>query len=194
MKVDDTQMIAKWETLDSNFLGNYKVFDLYRKTRKHPKTRKVGDFTALVATDWVNIIPITVEQEIVLVEQYRHGIDAITLEIPAGIMEANENPKAAAERECIEETGYIGKSEAILLGKSRSNPAFLNNYCYHYLWLDCELKQEQHLDENEDIRIVKIPLSAIKNYIAENKIEHSLAISAFYHFFNRQSLAATSAG
>jgi len=176
-------MIEKWKTIDSKFLGNYKIFDLYKKTREHPKTGKSSDFTVLLAKDWVNIIPITVNKEIILVEQFRHGADEITLEIPAGIMEENENPQEAAQRECVEETGYIGKSEAFFIGKSRTNPAFLNNYCYHYLWLECELKQEQKLDENEDIKIAKIPLSKIKNYIAENKIEHSLAIAAFYHFF-----------
>jgi hypothetical protein len=53
--------------------------------------------------------------------------------------------------------------------------------------LDCELKQEQNLDDNEDIRIVKIHLSEVKKYISENKIEHSLAVSAFYHFFTNHN-------
>ena len=176
-------MLKKWKTVNSEFIGNYKVFDLFLKKRENPKTGKTSDFTTLIANDWINIIPITVNKEVVLVEQYRHGTDEISLEIPAGIMEENENPRKAAERECAEETGFIGKSEAIFLGKCRSNPAFLNNYCYHFLWLDCELIQEQNLDENEDIRVVRVPLSEIKNYISENKIDHSLVISAFYHFF-----------
>lgn len=174
-------MIEKWKTFDSQFRGNYKVFDIYTKKREHPITKKTGEFTALAANDWVNIIPITAEKEVIFVEQYRHGIDEISLEIPAGVMEIGENPRDAAERECKEETGFVGKKAAIFLGKVRPNPAFLNNFCHLFLWLDCEQKFTQNLDENEDIRILKIPLAEIKNMILDGKINHSLAIDAFFY-------------
>jgi len=174
--------IAKWKTIGTDFCGNYKVFDIYKKQREHPKTKVISEFTALSAPGWVNIIPITTNNEIILVEQYRHGIDDISLEIPAGIMEKNEEPRIAAERECKEETGYVGEGDAILLGTVRPNPAFLDNFCHHFLWKNCQLKLQQNLDENEDINVVKVPLSEIKNLIIEKKINHTLVLSAIFFF------------
>lgn len=170
--------LKKWETIGSEHIGNFKVFDLYVKKRVNAKTNKASNFTSLEAPNWVNILAITKNQEIILVEQYRHGIDDFSLELPAGVMELDEDSRSAAERECIEETGYEGENEAILLGKVRANPAFLNNYCFHYLWENCELKYSQNLDENEDIRVILKPMSEVTKLIKEGKLQHTLTLSA----------------
>ena len=175
-------MHKKWKTISTEFIGNFRIFELFQYEREHPKTHKISNFFGLNSTNWVNIIPITKDNEIILVEQYRHGIDASAIEIPAGLIEKNEEPKFAAMRECIEETGYEGEGEAIFLGKVRPNPAFLNNYCYHYLWLNCEKKYAQNLDENEDINVLKVSFDEIKKMINRNEIDHSLVISALYHY------------
>ncbi len=175
-------MIEKWKTLSQKLIGNFRIFDLFQYERKHPKTHKISSFYGLNSVNWVNIIPITKDDEIILVEQYRHGIDATSLEIPAGLVELNEEPKNAAMRECIEETGYQGEGEATFLGRVRPNPAYLNNFCYHYIWLNCEKKYEQNLDENEDINVIKLPFNQIKNMIESGEIDHSLVISALYYF------------
>jgi 8-oxo-dGTP pyrophosphatase MutT (NUDIX family) len=178
-------MIEKWETLSKEFIGNFKIFDIFQYERKHPKTKKISKFYGLNSSNWVNIIPITKENEIILVEQYRHGSDVPEIEIPAGLIEPNEKPIVAAMRECMEETGYKGKEEPVFLGKVKPNPAFLNNYCFHYLWLNCEKKYEQSLDENEDINIIKIPFNQIKTMIENNEINHSLVISALFYYENK---------
>ena len=175
-------MAKKWKTLSGNFIGNFKIFDIFLYEREHPKSLKVSNFYGLHSTNWVNIIPITQDNEIILVEQYRHGIDKSAIEVPAGLIELNEDPKSAAMRECIEETGYQGEGEAIFLGKVRPNPAFLDNYCYHYLWLNCEKRYEQNLDENEDINVLKVPFNKIKEMIESGEIDHSLVISALYYY------------
>ncbi len=171
-------IIQKWKTIDTEFIGNFKIFDLFYKTRINPKTSLASKFTVASPPSWVNIISITKNNEIVLVEQYRHGIDELSLELPAGIVETQEDTRAAAERECVEETGYLSKQSAILLGKIRPNPAFFSNYCFHYLWLDCELKKEQKLDENEDIRVVLHKLEDIPDLIKSQKLQHTLTLSA----------------
>ena len=66
--------------------------------------------------------------------------------------------------------------------KNRPNPAFLNNHCYSYVWFDCELKQKQDLDIHEDIEVIKVPLSEIKEYITSGKIDHSLVLTAFFFY------------
>jgi 8-oxo-dGTP pyrophosphatase MutT (NUDIX family) len=175
-------MIKKWKTLSKKIIGNFRIFELFQYEREHPNTHRISQFYGLSSTNWVNIIPITKDNKIILVEQYRHGIDTSAIEIPAGLIELNEDPKIAAMRECMEETGYQGGSEAIFLGKVRPNPAFLDNWCYHYLWLNCEKKFEQNLDENEDINVLKIPMDEMQEMINNGKINHSLVISAMFHY------------
>ena len=175
-------MIKNWRTIDTKHIGDFRIFDLYQHKREHPVTNKCSDFFALTTTDWVNIIPVTVDGEVVLVEQYRHGIDAVTLEFPAGLMEQNEVPRFSAERECIEETGYAGVGEAIYIGKVCPNPAFLNNFCHHFLWTDCVLQSEQNLDENENINVVKVSFDELNRLIKDGTINHSLVISALYYY------------
>ncbi len=171
-------MLKKWATIDSKFLGNHKVFDLYHKIRTNPNTLKSYSFTSLEAPNWVNVVAITEENELILVEQYRHGIDDFSLELPAGVIEKNEEPDCAAKRECTEETGYCGGDNVLLLGEVRPNPAFLNNFCYHYLWLNCRLLNDQKLDENEDIKVVLCPMNEVKKLITGRKLTHTLTLSA----------------
>lgn len=175
-------MIEKWETVETEFGGNFKIFDLYWHKRKNAKKHKDGMFVALKSNDWVNVIPIDTEGNVILVEQYRHGIDAVTIEIPAGLIEKGEAPSAAAERECKEETGYTASAGAVFLGENIPNPAFIDNKCFHYVMFDCEKNFEQSLDENEDINVLKVPLKEINDMILSGRINHSLVLAAFYYF------------
>lgn len=176
-------MIKKWDTEEKKFVDNYKIFDLFRIKRKNRIINKEGNFVVLETSSWVNIIPITKEKNVILIEQYRHGIDEITLEVPGGLVEINEEPKQAAQRECIEETGFGSDDEAVLIGENYPNPAFLNNKCYSYAWFNCIKKSEQHLDGSEDINVIEIPLDSIKKLIEDKKIQHSLVLDAFFFYY-----------
>ena len=176
-------MISKWETINKKHIQNLKIFDVSILRRRHPEWNREGDFVVLNSPRWVNIIPITKDGNVVLIEQYRHGIDDLTLEVPGGLVEPNEEPMEAAERECREETGFSSEIHATLLGEILPNPAFLDNKCYSYVWLDCELKYSQHLDGSEEISVIEYPLSDIKNLILNNKIQHSLVLTAFFFYF-----------
>jgi len=176
-------MIKKWETLSEKLVGNFKIFDLLWIKRRNEELNKEGEFVVLKSPQWVNIIPITTEGNVVLIEQYRHGTDEITLEVPGGLVEKGEEPRLAAERECLEETGFAGSENAILLGENIPNPAFLTNTCHSFIWLGCKKVSGQKLDRHEDIKVIEVPLSQIKNYILEGKIKHSLVLTAFFFYF-----------
>jgi ADP-ribose pyrophosphatase len=76
-----------------------------------PRTGKEHDFYVLDSVNWVNVIAITPDQQLVMVEQYRHGSNTVELEIPGGMMDAGEtDPVATAVRELREETGYAGEN------------------------------------------------------------------------------------
>ena len=114
-----------------------KRFLIFTKSNEKIQNKKQGIFYVLDSPSWVNIIPVTKDGNIVLIKQYRHGSNSITIEIPGGLVEKAEQSRNAAERECTEETGYTSSDPAILLGENLPNPAFLNNKCKSFLWLNC---------------------------------------------------------
>jgi ADP-ribose pyrophosphatase len=180
--------VLKWDTLESKETDDLKIFKVSRKRRRNKELGKEGSFVVLNSAPWVNIIPLTENNKVIMIEQYRQGIDDLTLEIPGGLVEDGEEPKAAGERECTEETGYAGTGNAILLGVNQPNPAFLDNLCYSFIWFDCKKLYEQKLDRHEDIRVMEVPLSEIKNMIMEGAIKHSLVLNAFFYFFLRYDI------
>jgi ADP-ribose pyrophosphatase len=176
-------MTPKWDTIKVSSPQDFKIFKAQWINRRHPELDKQGDFVVLDSPRWVNIIPITTENNVVLIEQYRQGIDDLTIEVPGGLVEAKETTMEGAQRECAEETGYIGSGSAVLLGENFPNPAFLNNKCWSYVWFGCQPLKKQNLDRHEDIRVIEVPLKEIKSYIIDGKIQHSLVLTAFFFFF-----------
>jgi len=171
-----------WKVISSTLDKSYRVFSLRTDRAVSPRTGQDHDFFILESSSWVNIIPLTPQEEVVLVRQYRHGIRDITLEIPGGLVEQNDNAEKAAHRELFEETG-CRTSEMILLGSVHPNPAIQNNLCYTFLARDVSFYGEQHQDEKEDIEVVLRPLHEIPKLIRNGHITHALVLAAFYRFF-----------
>ena len=122
----------RWQTLKSERVYATPIFDLHRHQRSHPH-RGEHDFFVLEAPAWINIIPITPENDVVMVRQFRHGIGDFTLEIPGGMVDPEDpSPLLAARREMREECGYDSE-DVVELGRVHPNPAIQPNYCYSFL-------------------------------------------------------------
>ncbi len=171
-----------WKLISSQTNKSFPIFDLRTDRVESPRTREEYDFYILESRDWVNVIPLTSDNDVVLIRQYRHGTRTITLEIPGGIIEGNDSPEEAARRELREETGYHA-SVMHPLGHVHPNPAFLDNICYTFLARDVSRVGEQEQDDREDIEVVLWPVEEIPRLIREGEITHSLIIAAFYRFF-----------
>jgi 8-oxo-dGTP pyrophosphatase MutT (NUDIX family) len=177
--------LERWHTHERSTDGDYKIFTLDRVRRsvtKRDGRHAEGIFALLNSPDWVNIIPLTPHSTVVMVKQYRHGIDDFTLEVPGGLVERGEDPMLAGMRECEEETGYAGEGTAVFLGNNQPNPAFMNNTCFSYLWRNCTSRTAQMLDGNEDIEVVEVPLDQIPHLICDGILQHSLTLTAFYFY------------
>lgn len=173
--------LKPWPISKSRKLGDYRVFSVRGDTKVSPRTGKEHEFYIIEAANWVNVIPITTDGKIVMVEQYRHGSDRIELEIPGGVMDLTDpDPVATGVRELREETGYSGKDERVI-GQIRPNPAIMNNFAFTVLVEGCELKHELEFDQTEEIRTVLVAQEEIPDLIRAGEISHSLVVVAFHH-------------
>ncbi len=175
-------MIQKWETIAYSDIEDLFIFSAKKARRINPVSRHIGEYTIINSNDWANVVPVTKDGKIVMIEQYRHGNDSITIELPGGLVENDEKPEVAAARELLEETGYSSTKKPILLGKQSPNPAFMDNSCYTYLIEGCELTNPQNLDKDEIIEIHKFGKEEVKEMIKSGKINHGVILTAFYFY------------
>jgi ADP-ribose pyrophosphatase len=171
-----------WPLISSRLDRSFRIFNLRMDRALSPRTGEEHDFIVLASSPWVNVIALTDREEVVLIHQYRHGIREVTLEIPGGLVDAGDDPRAAAKRELSEETGYRG-DEWIDLGYVHPNPAIQDNRCHTFLALGVKPAGTQSLDDKEDIALVLKPLAEIPRLIREGAITHSLVVCAFWRFF-----------
>jgi ADP-ribose pyrophosphatase len=174
--------LKPWKIISTKRDELIKFFKLRTDRAISPRTNIPHDFYVLESEGWVNVIPLTPEDDVILIRQYRHGIQGFTLEIPGGIIDPGDTPGSAASRELFEETGYREK-EIIFLGSVHANPAILNNICYTYVAKGVYPAGKQDLDDKEDIEVVIKPLKDIPRLIKEGEITHSLILAAFYRFY-----------
>ncbi len=174
-------MIKRWEKIRTEYLGDFRIFRIRADSSRSPRTGNVHRFFVLESPDWVNVIPLTPEGNVVMIRQYRHGTEEVTLEVPGGMVDPGDgDPSVSAARELREETGYEAE-EIIHLGSVAPNPAFLNNRCHSYLVRRARRAHAVQLDGAEDITFEEIPLAEIPGLIRDGAITHSLTIAAFYY-------------
>ena len=171
--------VRKWERLSSERVADMRIFTVNRHLMRNPRNGRDREISLLETPDWVNVIGLTDDRHVVLVEQYRHGVDEITLEIPGGLVDRGEDPRDAAVRELREESGFTG-TRVSELGRVQPNPAFLDNVCHTYLVEGCARTHDLDLDAGEDIEVHLIPLDDIPRVIAEGRIEHALVVCGFW--------------
>jgi 8-oxo-dGTP pyrophosphatase MutT (NUDIX family) len=130
-------------------------------------------------TSWANVVALTKKNEVVLVRQYRHGVQENLLELPGGVVENEENPLEGAGRELMEETGYSVGS-IVEVGRLYPNPAIQHNTLYCYLATDAELTGEQHFDETEEIEVHLVPLDELIEMVRQGKFMHALHVAVLF--------------
>lgn len=169
-------MSRRWEVLSSKEGFSTKLFRVVVKQVLSPRTGRPMEFYAIETSDWVGVIPL-MDGEVVMVKQYRHGIEGWCLEIPGGIVD-DELPQEAARRELREETGYEAE-ELELLGVLRPQPALFNNRFYVFLARGLRWTGEQRLEEGEDLEVVKVPIRGLLEAISSGQIDHALVLASF---------------
>ncbi len=173
--------ITKWKTIESVEALRAFIFRYVKVKRQSPTNGQIGDFDVVQCLNWVNVIAITKDQKIVLIKQYRHGTDEVTVEIPGGAVNHGEDVRLAAERELREESGYTS-SQWSHLGRVAANPAFMTNYCDTYLALDAEKTHDTEFDAFEEIEVYLRDKKDLMKMVKSGEINHSIVIAALYLF------------
>jgi ADP-ribose pyrophosphatase len=171
-------VLGPWRRLDSRRLQDCRVFDVDEVRFEPPDGGQPKSFYCIRAIDWINVIPVTADGEVLLLRQYRFGVEDFTLEIPGGMCDPGETPRQAALRELREETGHEA-GELIELGWVHPNPAIQDNRCHTFLARDLVDRGPPQPDATEAFEQIRAPLAQIPRLIAEGRITHSLVVAAF---------------
>jgi len=180
----DSMQPSRWEKGGSRLLAGTRVFDVQGVGYRHPVRAVEREFVVIDAPDWANVVALTPDHRLVLVNQFRFGIDAFSLEIPGGVIERGEDPVAAGLRELEEETGFTGSS-ARLLGRVNPNPAIQNNACYLILVEGAVRTAAIGWDTDEEIAVSTLPVDDVYALAQAGQITHSLVLNALLLFAPR---------
>lgn len=172
--------IDRWETIDTREIADCRVFKVREDVSRRNSDGAESTFYLTENPDWVNVVSITADRMVILIEQFRHGVKSEVLEIPGGLVDEDEDKRSAALRELVEETGYT-TTRMIETGRSHPNPAIQNNTIHHFLALDCERTSEVAFDDHESIVTRLVPLSELDDLVHNGKITHALAVTAIYY-------------
>jgi ADP-ribose pyrophosphatase len=175
-------MIKAWIKTRTTALGDFRIFRIRSDEKISPRTNQSHEFFVLDCVNWVNVVAVTPDQQLVMIEQFRHGSDTVELEIPGGTMDLTDtSPVATGVRELREETGYEGENAAII-GEVFPNPAIMSNTCYTVLIENCHCRHEIEMDSGEDLITRLVPVSEIGNLVRARKIRHSLVVAGLYYY------------
>lgn len=168
-----------WRRLSRGQPRDYRILTVREDRVESPRNQAELTITVVESPDWVNVIPVTRERQVVFIRQFRFGTWGDTLEVPGGVVEPGEEPAAAAARELEEETGFVAR-ELVPLGFVHPNPAFQTNRCHSFLALGCEKVHDGRQDDSEDIAVELRPAGDADALIRSGQVTHSLVLTAFY--------------
>lgn len=154
-----------------------KIFELEFRDYLDDEDQLHENIAVLSSSDAANVIAITKDECLVLVKQYRFGIEDYTIEIPGGLLEPDEDRLKAVQRELLEETGYSAESWNFL-GSVYSNPVFITSQIHHYIAHGASKTGVQHLDFDEEIDLLEMPVIEVLAKLEEGFFTHPHTVSA----------------
>lgn len=170
-----------WEVLGQEHEGDFEIFRARAMRVRSPTDGEEHTFHVAEAADGVTVLAFTPGGELVMVEQWRHPVQKVTLELPAGIIDPGETPEQAAVRELREETGYGGGAPECI-GCLVLNPSWQTTRLYTVVIRDARREGEKELDEGEDTRVCCITLDEARRRVLAGEIDAAPVVGALALF------------
>jgi len=177
-------IIKKWKTLSSTYIHKSKWATLRKDVCEMSDGRIVDDYYVLEYPSFANALAITEDKKVLMVHQYRHAAEIVSLEVPGGVVDAGEDPMHAIKRELLEETGYQF-DDVELVSVLYPNPSTANNRCYFFLAQNGKKVKDAHLDDLEELAVEEFSVEAVKQLVFDNKIEQALQTAGLFYAFKR---------
>jgi len=170
-------LLTPWHVIERKSLVERSFLKLWEDRVRLGNGREIDDFCVLEAPDWAAVLCVTSAGQIVLVRQYRHGLRGESLELPAGALEAGEQPFDAARRELLEETGFAASQWDPLL-RASLDPARQSGWAHFYVARGALATAAPKLDPSEDIEIALVSKPELFELIDSGRIVHGIHIAA----------------
>jgi len=168
--------MKKWEILNSDEVIKNKWITVKNQTCKTSDGKIIKDYFIIEKSDYVILI-IEDHGEIFFAEQYRHGIGDIIINLPMGFIDKGETKEEAARREMIEETG-CGSDSIEFLGSFYQSPSYTPTKAYVFYTNKITKKGNIESDDEEEIKLIKIPKNKVREMIEKNEIKDMSTLSA----------------
>ena len=177
----------KWRVLSSEYLFRRPWLTARKDVVKLPDGRVNPEYYVLEYPDWVNVIALTADGQMILERQYRHGLGKTCYELPCGVIEEGETPLEAVKRELLEETGYAGGQwfEWMTL---TGNASSTNNLTHSFLATGVEKVAGQSLDATEDIEVSLHSPEFVRDLLVDNQILQSLMAAPLWKYLYQRYL------
>ena len=182
---DDQRMVCT--TRSTEYLIRRPWLTARKDVVVHPDGRVQPEYYVLEYPDWVNMIALTEDGLIIMEKQWRQAVKEVSLEIPAGVIEQDESPLQAAQRELSEETGYTGGSWEHLMTMT-PNSSTCTNHCHCFVARGVRRTTTQHLDPTEDLRFMLCKPEKVFEWLKQGRIHQALMQAPLWKYFFMQQV------
>jgi 8-oxo-dGTP pyrophosphatase MutT (NUDIX family) len=178
--------LQRWRRVRCEPVASFRIFEVCRVELQDAAGRPRGDAFTVRGNDWCNVVAVTPDDHVVLVWQYRFGTDALSLEIPGGVIDPGESPDQAARRELREETGYEADRLDLLVAID-PNPAIQNNRCFTFVAQGARVAGATGFDLQEELETALLPATRIPELLDGGQVTHSLVQMALENYWRKRS-------
>jgi ADP-ribose pyrophosphatase len=177
--MSDDERLRHWTVRSSSYRVDEPFLRVRSDSVELPDGTIIDDYFVRESRGFVIVVALTPERRVVLVRQYKHGVAQITLELPAGMIDAGERPEASAIRELAEETGYAGDPPQ-LLRSLHADPTSSNASFHVFLIENAVVKFAQSLDTTEAIEVETTTIDDLAAAVRDGRIGSGSQVAAAY--------------